>query len=91
MEVKFSRSKERAIEAIRFSGEGCAVSIAAASMLTEKVVGMRVSDVLKLGTNDVMELLGTILTPTRVKCAILPLEVLHKAIAGSGHSGKKLV
>lgn len=91
MEVKYSRDRNGTIETIRFSGEGCAVSIAAASMLTEKVVGMRISDALTLGTNEILELLGSPLTPTRVKCAILPLEVLHKAIAGIGRIGKELV
>lgn len=68
------------IEAIRFSGEGCAIDQASASMLTEKVTGMSVSDVMKLTLDDVQEMLGTTLTPSRVKCAMLPLEAIQKAI-----------
>lgn len=80
MEVNFVKKKERIIEDIRFSGEGCAISIASASLLTEKVVGMKIKDVMKLGTDDTLKLLGTILTPSRVKCAVLPLEALQKAL-----------
>lgn len=70
------------IEDIRFSGEGCAISQASASMLTEKVKGMNKADVMKLTTRDMIDLLGTTLTPSRTKCATLPLEVLQKAVYG---------
>lgn len=65
---------------IRFNGDGCAISMASASMLTEKVTGMRLKDVIALGTNDIVNMLGTELTPSRTKCALLPLEVLQKAV-----------
>ncbi len=65
---------------IRFSGEGCAINQASASMLTEKVTGMETSEVMKLDLSFVESLLGTTLTPSRVKCAILPLEAIQKAI-----------
>lgn len=65
---------------IRFSGNGCAISLASASMLTEKVLGMQVADVKKLTFADIKALLGTDLTPSRVRCATLPLEVLHRAL-----------
>jgi nitrogen fixation protein NifU and related proteins len=78
MEVAVNAKKE--IEDIRFSGTGCAISQASASMLTEKVKGMKISDVMKLKTNDIMKMLETTLTPSRVKCATLPLEVLTKAL-----------
>lgn len=83
IELKFgagSAEQNRRIEAIRFSGEGCAIDQASASMLTEKVTGMNASDVMKLTLDDVQEMLGTTLTPSRVKCAMLPLEAIQKAI-----------
>ncbi len=89
IEIKFAtnnqkstpiKSGSKVIHAIRFSGEGCAINQASASMLTEKVTGMTASDVMKLGLSDIQELLGTRLTPSRVKCAILPLEAIQKAI-----------
>jgi nitrogen fixation NifU-like protein len=73
--------KEGKIEDIRFSGEGCAISQAGASMLTEKVKGMEVTAVVKLDANYVLSLLGTTLSPSRTKCALLSLEVLQKAVS----------
>jgi nitrogen fixation protein NifU and related proteins len=78
MEIKVSKDKK--IEDVRFSGVGCAISQASASLITEKVKGMDLGKVLKLTGDDVLDLLGTTLTPSRMKCATLPLEVLHKAI-----------
>ena len=76
MEIKFKGT----IEDIRFNGEGCAISQASASMLTEKVKGMNKKQMQKLSRIDIEEMLGTTLTPSRVKCATLPLEVLQKAM-----------
>ncbi len=68
------------ISDISFTGEGCAISQASASMLTEKVKGMNLKDALALTGEDIIKMLGTTLTPSRTRCATLSLEVLHKAI-----------
>lgn len=68
------------VKDIKFSGEGCAISQASASMLTEKVKRLSIDEIMKLATQDILEMLGTSLTPSRIKCAVLPLEVLHKAL-----------
>lgn len=75
-----SKEGQRIITDIRFSGEGCAITIASASLLTESVKGKRAEDILKFGIENVVGLLGTPLTPARVKCALLPLEVIHKTL-----------
>lgn len=82
IELHITRNASRItrIEDIRFSGEGCAISQASASMLTEKVKGMNTSEIMKLTVDDITSMLGTTLTPSRIKCATLPLEVLQKAI-----------
>ena len=93
MEIRFKTSREAGsrsakqspkskvkIEDIRFTGDGCVISQASASMLTEKVKNMKRDDILKLNAKDITGMLGTTLTPTRIKCAVLPLEVLHQAI-----------
>ena len=80
MEVLFSKRHNDVVRDIRFSGEGCAISIASASLLTEKVVSMSTKEIFTLGANDILAMLGTALTPTRVKCAVLPLEALHKVL-----------
>jgi len=79
--IRFAGSEgERRVGDIRFTGEGCAIHTASASMLTEKVKGMYVADILTLTRADVEKLLGTTLTPSRVKCALLPLEAIQQAI-----------
>lgn len=73
--------KDGELSDVKFSGVGCAISQAAASMLTEKVMDMSIEDIQKLNTESMTDMLGTSLTPSRVKCATLPLEVLQKAVA----------
>jgi len=79
MELKFGNDK-KTIKNIGFLGEGCAVSQASASLLTEHVRGMVKEKVMKLTVNNIGDLLHTTLTPSRVKCALLPLEALQKCI-----------
>jgi nitrogen fixation NifU-like protein len=78
IEVTASEGK---IKDIRFSGEGCAISQASASMLTEQAKGMDLSEIHKLDAKYILSMLGTTLTPSRTKCALLSLEVLQKVIA----------
>jgi nitrogen fixation NifU-like protein len=68
------------IEDVRFRGEGCAISMATASMLTEFSKRKRVSEVKKLGKDDLIRLLGADPGPARVECALLALGVLKAAI-----------
>ena len=75
IDIRFGNGKAgtRIIREVRFSGEGCAINQASASMLTEKITGIDTLEVMKLGRADVETMLGTTLTPSRVKCALLPL------------------
>lgn len=73
--------KNNTIVDIAFSGHSCAISTAAASLLTEKVKGETVEAVLQLTRDDIFSLLGVELTPARIKCALLPLEVLQKLVS----------
>lgn len=68
------------VKNIKFSGEGCAISIASASMLTEKVKGMQINEIAKLKTIDIEEMLGLTLSPSRIKCAMLSLNTLKKIL-----------
>lgn len=79
MEVRVE-PKTHVVSEVAFSGVGCAISQASASMLTERIKGKKIAEVMSLKTNDIEKMLGVALTPSRIKCATLPLEVLQKAV-----------
>ncbi|PIW36936.1 MAG: Fe-S cluster protein [Candidatus Kerfeldbacteria bacterium CG15_BIG_FIL_POST_REV_8_21_14_020_45_12] len=66
---------------VMFTGEGCAISQAAASMLTEDITGQAITKAKQLTPDDVIDLLGIELGPTRLKCALLPVQAITKALA----------
>ncbi len=70
------------VKDVKFLGKGCAISMASASLLTDKVKGMNVKDVVKLTKDDVTKMLEIPLSPVRLKCALLSLETLQKTIIG---------
>ncbi|MFB6218829.1 MAG: iron-sulfur cluster assembly scaffold protein [Halobacteriaceae archaeon] len=65
------------IERVAFTGDGCAISQAAASMLSQELVGMTLAEVEELDRSDVLDLLGVEVTPMRVKCAVLAEKVVQ--------------
>lgn len=76
----FIKLKSDKIEAINFEGEGCAIAIASASILTEHAIGRKVAELEKLNLEEFLKLLKTELTISRIKCAGLSLETLKKAL-----------
>jgi len=64
----------------KFTGKGCAISMASASMLMDKIIGMNIEDVMKLKKEDVLNLLKIPIGPVRLKCALISLETVHKAV-----------
>jgi|SRR5689334_7761818 nitrogen fixation protein NifU and related proteins len=69
------------VKDVRYNGRGCAISQAAASMISDAVKGRPVEEVERIGREDVLDELGIPLTPIRLKCALLSVGVLKVALA----------
>jgi nitrogen fixation NifU-like protein len=65
---------------VKFSGSGCAISQASASLLTEYVKKKPVEEALALTPENILKLLGVTLSPARLKCGLLSLETLKKTL-----------
>ncbi|MBN1331345.1 iron-sulfur cluster assembly scaffold protein [Candidatus Dojkabacteria bacterium] len=80
-EVKVSLLiKAGKIEEIRHESAGCVMSVAGISILSEELIGMEVEKVKKLDKDALQEILGIEITPSRLKCAMLGLEAIKKAL-----------
>lgn len=72
--------EENVVKNIAWTGEGCAISLASASLLSEQVIDKTSEELLSFSPDRVLELLGLTLSPGRLKCGILSLEALHAAL-----------
>lgn len=76
------RVRDGKIAEIKFSGRGCAISQAAASILSEMVEGADLDEVRRLSADDILDELAIPISPARVKCALLGLKVLKSGAYG---------
>ena len=82
--------RDGVVAEVAFTGRGCAISQASASLLTDEVRGKPVEEVARLTPDDLLDLLGIEISPARLKCALLSLDTLQHALAdsGAGASGR---
>lgn len=71
----------------KFDGRGCAISMASASLLTEMIKGRKLEELRKMRDEDLLEALGGVMKP-RLKCALLSLRALRKALDSLGPRAK---
>ncbi|MCA9240974.1 MAG: SUF system NifU family Fe-S cluster assembly protein [Planctomycetales bacterium] len=68
------------VEDCWFSGDGCVISQASASMLLEELCGKTVDQVKQFTAEDMLKLYGPRLTPNRQKCCLLGWRVIQQAV-----------
>ena len=76
----FLKVEGDSIKDVKFSGEGCAISIASASIVSDYIIGKSIEDVMKLGREDVVGLLGITISSGRIKCALLFLKTVQEML-----------
>lgn len=77
--VIYLKLKGSVISDCRFEANGCAISVASASLLSERVKGKTISQVLAISPGELFEELGGVIQ-TRIKCSLLPLSILKEAL-----------
>ncbi len=66
---------EQTIQQVAFRGDGCAISQASASMLSEQLHGMPIEELQEMDRDDIIDMLGVDISAMRVKCAVLAEKV----------------
>lgn len=84
------RVRDDHISEIRFSGRGCAVSQASASILTEMAEGKTLAEVKGIGKDELLDEIGIPVSPARMNCALLGLKVLKAGVYGVDHANAAL-
>ncbi len=72
--------EENTVKKAMFNGEGCAISQAAVSMLTEQLIGKSLEEVKEISNEDIYKMLGVEISPGRVKCALLGIVAVRNSL-----------
>jgi nitrogen fixation protein NifU and related proteins len=70
------------VNEVHFTGRGCAISQASASILTDEIKGKTLDELRAIDREHVLTNLGITISPARVKCALLSLKALKGAAWG---------
>lgn len=77
--------KEEKIEDIKWQGQGCAISTASMSLLSEYVIGKTIEEAKQVNQDTMLEMLGLEeITPAREKCMMLSVKAAHRALESKG-------
>ena len=80
LQIELRVDENQIVVDAKFDGHGCAISISAADLLLDSIIGKSIEDLKKLEKQDILDLLGIELSPVRLKCALLSLKVLKAAV-----------
>src|ERR1700741_5416453 len=76
--------KDGVVDRVAFTGRGCAISQASASLLTDEIKGKTVDEVAAIRADDLLDLLGIDISPARLKCAMLSHDSLQHVLGDLG-------
>jgi nitrogen fixation NifU-like protein len=82
IQIAVRLDEDQRVAEVKWEGQGCAISQASASLLTEEIKGMTLAEVKAFSKDELLDLLGIQLSMTRVKCALLSLKVLKAGAFG---------
>jgi nitrogen fixation NifU-like protein len=82
IEISVSLDDNNRVVDVMWQGQGCAISLASASLLTEEMKGMSLDEIKNYSKDELLDLLGIKLSMTRIKCALLSLKVLKAGAYG---------
>ncbi len=74
------KSKKDEIKDVKFNGSGCVISMVSASLLTDKIKGMKIEEARKMKKEEVLKLLKIRINPGRIKCVLLSFDSLKGAL-----------
>ncbi len=81
--------KDGVVDRVAFTGRGCAISQASASLLTDEIKGKPLADVAAIRADDLLDLLGIDISPARLKCAMLSHESLQHVLGDLGAADRR--
>jgi nitrogen fixation NifU-like protein len=76
------------VDRVGFTGRGCAISQASASLLTDEIKGKPLAEVASFGADDLLDLLGIEISPARLKCAMLSHDSLQHVLEDVGAAAR---